>query len=130
MRLALKSTLSFLLVYLVIVGGVAWWMAIQLQSLASDVAESTTQLVGGEVARALSDSAVAQLVRADDDTRARLKQIVDLAAWMARWPGGEYDRALRPDGVHLTIAASRDSLAPWLAAELVRCSKARPTRVT
>ena len=77
MRLALKSTLSFLLVYLVIVGGVAWWMAIQLQSLASDMAESTTQLVGGEVARALSDSAVAQLVRADDDTRARLKQIVD-----------------------------------------------------
>jgi hypothetical protein len=77
MRLALKSTLSFLLVYLVVVGGVAWWMAIQLQSLASDMAESTTQLVGGEVARALSDSAVAQLVRADDDTRARLKQIVD-----------------------------------------------------
>jgi hypothetical protein len=77
MRLAIKSTLAFLLIYLIIVGGVAWWMAVQLQSLAASMAEGTAQLVGSEVARALADSAVDQLVRADDTTRARLEQIVD-----------------------------------------------------
>ena len=77
MRLALKSTLSFLIIYLVVVGGVAWWMAVQLQTLANDMAESTAQLVGSEVARALADSAIDQLLRADDATRARLERIVD-----------------------------------------------------
>jgi signal transduction histidine kinase len=77
MRLALKSTLAFLPVYLIVVGGVAWWMAAQLQSLSNDMARSTAQLVGGEVARALADSALDQLLRADDETRARLEQIVD-----------------------------------------------------
>jgi signal transduction histidine kinase len=77
MRLALKSTLAFLAIYLLVVGGVAWWMAGQLQALADNMAESTAQLVGGEVARALADSAVDQLQRSDDATRARLAQIVD-----------------------------------------------------
>lgn len=77
MRLALKSTLAFLLAYLIVVGGVAWWMAAQLESLANDMARSTAQLVGSEVARALADSALDQLLRADDETRARLEQIVD-----------------------------------------------------
>jgi signal transduction histidine kinase len=77
MRLALKSTLAFLAIYLLVVGGVAWWMAGQLQALADGMAESTAQLVGGEVARALADSAVEQLQRSDDATRARLAQIVD-----------------------------------------------------
>jgi len=77
MRLALKSTLAFLAVYLVVVGAVAWWMATQLQALASSMAESTAQLVGSEVARVLADFAVEELQRADDTTRARLEQIVD-----------------------------------------------------
>lgn len=77
MRLALKSTLAFLLAYLIVVGGVAWWMTAQLQSLANGMARGTAQLVGGEVARALADSALDQLLRADDETRARLERIVD-----------------------------------------------------
>src|SRR5215470_6251159 len=77
MRLALKSTLAFLAVYLVVVGAVAWWMATQLQALASSMAESTAQLVGSEVARVLADFAVEELQRADDTTRTRLEQIVD-----------------------------------------------------
>ncbi len=77
MRLALKSTLAFLLIYLVVIGGVAWWMALQLSALTDSMAASTTQLVGSEVARALADSALDQLQRADDATRARLEQIVD-----------------------------------------------------
>lgn len=77
MRLALKSTLTFLAIYLVVVGGVAWWTAAQLQASADSMAESTAQLVGGEVARTLADSAVEQLQRGDEATRTRLEQIVD-----------------------------------------------------
>ncbi len=77
MRLATKSTLGFLALYLAVVGGVAFWMATQLQSLARNMAENTAQMVGGEVARALTTSAVEQLQRADDATLARLQQIVD-----------------------------------------------------
>lgn len=77
MRLAIKNTLTFLVIYLVVVGGVAWWMTAQLRSLASDMAESTAQLVGGEVARVLADVALDQLSGGDDATRARLEQIVD-----------------------------------------------------
>jgi signal transduction histidine kinase len=77
MRLALKSTLAFFAVYLIVVGAVAWWMAVQLQALASNMAESTAHLVGTEVARALADIAVTELQSSDSATRARLEQIVD-----------------------------------------------------
>jgi signal transduction histidine kinase len=77
MRLALKSTLSFLFIYLVVVAGVAWWTAAELRASADSLAESTAQLVGGEVARTLAASAVEQLQRGDEPTRARLEQIVD-----------------------------------------------------
>jgi len=77
MRLALKSTLAFFAIYVVVLGAVAWWMAGQLQTLATGVAENTAQLVGGEIARALADSAIDELQRSDDATRARLNQIVD-----------------------------------------------------
>lgn len=77
MRLALKSTLSVLVIYLVVVCAVAWWLTAQLNGLATSMAENTAQLVGGEVARALTNSALDQLQRADDTTRARLEQIVD-----------------------------------------------------
>jgi signal transduction histidine kinase len=77
MRLALKSSLAFFAIYLVVVAIIAWWMAAQLETLANGMAETTAQLVGGEVARALADSAVEELQRADETTRARLEQIVD-----------------------------------------------------
>src|SRR5215470_19206374 len=77
MRLALKSTLAFFAIYVVVLGAVAWWMAAQLQTLATGVAENTAQLVGGEIAHALADSAIDELQRSDDATRARLNQIVD-----------------------------------------------------
>jgi signal transduction histidine kinase len=77
MRLALKSTLTFVLIYLLIVGGVAWWMAVQLRSLANTIAESTAELVGSEVARVLTEPALEQLQRGDEATHSRLEQIVD-----------------------------------------------------
>jgi signal transduction histidine kinase len=50
---------------------------VQLRSLANDMAESTAELVGSEVGRVLADSAIEQLLRADDATRDRLERIVD-----------------------------------------------------
>src|SRR5215470_9094255 len=77
MRLALKSTLTFLAVYVAVAGGVAWWTATQLRASADSLAHSTAELVGGELARTLADSAVDDLQRGDETTRARLAQIVD-----------------------------------------------------
>jgi signal transduction histidine kinase len=77
MRLALKNTLTFVIIYVLIIGGVAWWMAVQLRSLADTMAESTAELVGSEVARVLTEPALADLQRGDEVSRTRLEQIVD-----------------------------------------------------
>ena len=77
MRLAFRGTLLLLAIYLVFVGGVAWWMVAQFNALASDMAAATAQLVGGEVARALTDSALERFARPDAAARAQLEQLVD-----------------------------------------------------
>jgi signal transduction histidine kinase len=76
-RLALKSTLTFLAIYVAVVGGVAWWMVMQLRASAESLAQSTAELVGGELARTVAESAIDDLQRGDETTRARLAQIVD-----------------------------------------------------
>jgi len=47
-------------------------------------------------------------------------RVVDLDRWMRRWPGGEFDPALRPDGVHFDEAAAAEHVSPWLAREILR----------
>lgn len=45
-------------------------------------------------------------------------QIIDLAGFVKRWPGGEADPTLRPDGIHFTFASAR-LVANWLGPEIL-----------
>jgi peptidoglycan/LPS O-acetylase OafA/YrhL len=50
-----------------------------------------------------------------------LLHLIDLARYIQRWPGGEYDPALRPDGVHFTWSSAR-IVANWLGPAIERAS--------
>jgi len=76
MRLALKSTLILLSVYFVLLGGLALWLEYQLRSMAETLMEGTARIVGGEIAAAMSGSALEQLLQADPSARQRLEQIL------------------------------------------------------
>ena len=45
-------------------------------------------------------------------------EILDIAGWMQSQPSGEFDPALRPDGVHFS-EASTDQVAAWLGPTLL-----------
>jgi peptidoglycan/LPS O-acetylase OafA/YrhL len=45
-------------------------------------------------------------------------ELLDVTSWMRSQPGGEFDAALRPDGVHFS-EASTDQVAGWLGPLLV-----------
>lgn len=77
MRLALKHTLALLAVYLLVVGGVGWWMAQQLDGMSHAVVTNTARLVGDEVASALTGAALEQLRSNDPAAGFRLAEIVD-----------------------------------------------------
>lgn len=77
MRLALKHTLALLGVYLLVVGGVGWWMVQQLDEMSHAVVTNTARLVGDEVASALTDAALQQLRSNDPAAGFRLAEIVD-----------------------------------------------------
>ena len=47
-------------------------------------------------------------------------RIVDLARFVEAWPGGAFDPALRPDGVHFDPATVSTSVAPWLVSAIRR----------
>ena len=47
-------------------------------------------------------------------------RIVDLGGYLQRWPGGELDPALRPDGVHLSSEGALEISWRWLGAEVLR----------
>ena len=76
MRLAVKSTVTLTSLYLLILGGLGFWMESELRSVVGNVMEDTARLVGNEIAAALSESALAQLLQGDLATRQRLEQIV------------------------------------------------------
>jgi signal transduction histidine kinase len=76
MRFATKSTLTLLVVYLGLLGGLALWLDYQLRTMADTLMEGTARLVGREIATAMSESALDQLLHADPSARARLEQIV------------------------------------------------------
>ncbi|MCP4436186.1 MAG: acyltransferase family protein [Actinomycetia bacterium] len=52
------------------------------------------------------------------DTARPEVEVLDIAAWMNSQPGGEFDPALRPDGVHFS-EASTDVVAAWLGPALL-----------
>ncbi len=76
MRLAVKSTVTLTTIYLLILGGLGFWMEYELRSVVGSVMEDTARLVGNEIAAALSESALAQLLQGDPATRQLLEQIV------------------------------------------------------
>jgi len=76
MRLALKSTVALIALYLLILLGLGLWMEYELRSVASSLMEDTARLVGSEIAAAMSESALAQLLEGDPASRQRLTQIV------------------------------------------------------
>ncbi len=76
MRLAVKSTVTLIALYLLILGGLAIWMERELRSVAGSLMEDTARLVGGEIAAAMSESALAQLLQGDPATRQHLEQII------------------------------------------------------
>ncbi len=76
MRVALKGTLAAIVVYLLILGGLAGWMEYELRSVASSLMEGTARLLGSEIATAMSGTALDQLLETDSATRQRLVQIV------------------------------------------------------
>ena len=47
-------------------------------------------------------------------------RVVDLAGWVRRWPGGELDAALRPDGVHFDENVAANEVSPWLSRAILR----------
>ncbi len=56
-----------------------------------------------------------------DVARARSAlRVVDLAQFVETWPGGEFDPALRPDGVHFEPATASAYVAPWLVSAIRR----------
>ncbi len=77
MRLALKNTLALLATYLLVVGVVGWWMLKQLDELSHNVVTTTVRVVGTEMAKALTDSALQQLREDDPAARQRLAEIVE-----------------------------------------------------
>src|SRR5687767_14901127 len=79
MRLLLRSTGLLLLLYLLAVGGLAWWADAALEASAAAVMDDTAHLVASEVAAALDDEVVAELLQGDPGSRLRLlNQLFDL----------------------------------------------------
>jgi signal transduction histidine kinase len=76
MRVALKSTLALVILYLLILGGLTAWMEYEIRSVATSLMEGTARLLGSEIATAMSGSALDELLEADPMTRQRLVQIV------------------------------------------------------
>jgi signal transduction histidine kinase/uncharacterized membrane protein affecting hemolysin expression len=76
MKLAAKSTVVALTVYVLLVGGFGLWMDQQRRSLARNLMEGTARLLGSEIAATISESAAEQLLRADSAAHQRLEQLV------------------------------------------------------
>jgi signal transduction histidine kinase len=76
MRLAVKSTVTLIGLYLLTLVGLGVWMEHEVRTVASSLMEDTARLVGGEIAASMSASALAQLLQGDPVTHQRLEQLV------------------------------------------------------
>jgi hypothetical protein len=54
-------------------------------------------------------------------------ELIDLAGWVRRFPGGEFSPAIRPDGVHFSESGGSDIAANWLGPQLVQAARGTPT---
>jgi signal transduction histidine kinase/uncharacterized membrane protein affecting hemolysin expression len=78
-RLARQYTLLLFLFYVVAVVGLGWWARGALDAASAAVMEDTAQLVAGEVAAALDEEVVNELLAGDPQSRIRLlNQLFDL----------------------------------------------------
>jgi len=77
MRIAVKGTIAFLGLYILVLAGAAVWAEIHLRAVASTLAAGTARLVGNEIARTVRESATEELLTPDQATRDRLAKIVD-----------------------------------------------------
>jgi len=81
MRLATKSTLVALVLFLALLTCFALWTQYELQWLAKTLMQSTARLLGNEIAASISESAAEQLLQADSAAHQKLEHTVeDLAA--------------------------------------------------
>src|SRR5512136_1032869 len=81
MRFVVRSTFTAVGVYVLVLGCLALWSEFEVRSVATSLMEDTANLVGSEIAGAMSESALAQLVQGDAATRQRLVQaIADVTA--------------------------------------------------
>jgi signal transduction histidine kinase len=79
MRLPLQRAVLLLGLYLLVVAALAWWAKEALDTAAATIMDDTAHLVGSEVAAALDEQVVADLVDGDRDGRFRLlNQIFEL----------------------------------------------------
>jgi signal transduction histidine kinase len=76
MRFATKSGLTILAIYFAVLGVVAVWMERELRSISDDVVSDTARLIGREVAAALTESTLQQVLNSDPDATANLQRIV------------------------------------------------------
>jgi len=76
MRLAVKSTVTLIALYLLALVGLVAWMEYEVRSVAGSLMGATARLVGNEIAAAMSESALDQLLQADPSARQRFEQIV------------------------------------------------------
>ena len=58
MRLAVKSTVTLIAVYLLTLIGLVVWTEYELRSVATSLMEDTARLVGSEIAAAMSEAAL------------------------------------------------------------------------
>ena len=74
---------------------------------------------------------VNELAREVARTRPDRMRVVDLAAYMASRPAGEFDTAIRADDVHYTRAGAAEVTRDFLGPEILRAARelraARPT---
>lgn len=76
MRFSTKSGLVILAVYFAVLGGIALWMDHELRSVSNETLTNTAQLVGREIAAALTESALQQVLNSDPQATSNLKGIV------------------------------------------------------
>jgi signal transduction histidine kinase len=76
MRFSTKSGLAILALYFAVLGGIALWMDHELRSVSNETMRDTAQLIGREIAAALTESTLQQVLTSDPQATSNLKSIV------------------------------------------------------
>lgn len=76
MRFSTKSGLVILAIYFAVLGGIALWMDRELRAISNETMRDTAQLVAREIAGALTEPALQQVLNSDPAATSNLKSIV------------------------------------------------------